>query len=60
VVVIQDPEGVSSRSGKRVIRLVQEIVSFAVKENLKVIQYSRDQIREVFEQFRAVTKYEIS
>ena len=29
-------------------------------EKLKVILYSRDQIRDVFEQFGAVTKYEIS
>lgn len=60
VVVVQNPEGLSSRTGSRVDRLVKKISEYATTENLKVIQYSRDQIREVFEQFGATTKYEIS
>lgn len=60
IVVVQEPDGLSSRTGSRVSRLVKRIAEFAANDNLKVVQYSRDQIREVFEQFGAVTKYEIS
>ena len=51
IVIIQDPEGMASRVGRRVRRL---------EDKLKVVQYSRDQVRDVFEQFGAVTKYEIA
>lgn len=60
LVVIQDPEGKFSRVGRRVRRLIDKIIDLATEEKLKVAQYSRDQVREVFEQFGAVTKYEIS
>lgn len=60
IVIVQDPEGKSSRTGNRVRRLIDKIVAYATQENLTVVQYSRDQIRDVFEQFGATTKYEIS
>lgn len=60
IVIIQDPEGKASRVGRRVRRLIDKIIVLAAEENLQVIQYSRDQVRDVFEQFGAVTKYEIS
>lgn len=60
IVIIQDPDGNASRSGRRVNRLIDKIIAMANAEKLKVILYSRDQIRDVFEQFGAVTKYEIS
>lgn len=60
IVVVQNPKGKSSRTGPRVRRLIRKIVKYAVEENLSVARYSRDQVREVFEQFGAVTKYEIS
>jgi len=60
IVIVQDPEGKSSRTGNRVEKLIKKIVALAGKSNLKVVQYSRDQIRGVFEQFGAVTKYDIS
>lgn len=60
ILIIQDPKGKTSRTGKRVIKLIKNITNYAQKQNLKVVQYSRDKVREVFEQFGAVTKYEIS
>lgn len=60
IVIIQDPEGIASRVGRRVHRLIDKIIVLANEEKLKVVLYSRDQIRDVFEQFGAVTKYEIA
>ncbi|MBL7821437.1 MAG: hypothetical protein JNL65_12545 [Saprospiraceae bacterium] len=60
VVILLDPEGKSSRTGKRIRKLIEKISSFAQTENLKVSQISRDQIRDVFENFGVGTKYEIS
>jgi hypothetical protein len=60
IVVVQNPEGKSSRTGSRVKQLVKRVVKYAVEQKLSVVRYSRDQIRDVFEQFGAVTKYEIS
>lgn len=60
LVVLQNPEGKHTRTGKRVMQLVEQIEAYAVEEGLPVVKYSRDQIREVFEQFGAVTKYEIA
>ena len=60
IVIIQDPEGMASRVGRRVRRLIDKIIVLATEDKLKVVQYSRDQVRDVFEQFGAVTKYEIA
>jgi len=60
IVIIQDPEGKASRVGRRVHRLIDKIIKLATEEKLKVVQYSRDQVRDVFKQFGAVTKYEIA
>lgn len=60
IVILQDAEGKHARTGKRVKKLIQKIIDFAKSENLEVFQYSRDQIRLVFEQFKATTKYEIA
>ena len=50
IVIVQNPEGKSSRAGNRVKRLVDQIVAYAATENLPVTQYSRDRIRDVFVQ----------
>lgn len=60
IVIVLDPEGHSSRTGTRVRKLITQIMAFGEKEKLPVFQYSRDQIKDVFEQFGATTKYEIS
>jgi hypothetical protein len=59
LVVLQDPDGKAGRTGKRVKNLILEIVKYVQDQGLTVNQYSRDQIRIVFENFGAVTKYEI-
>ena len=60
IVIVLDPEGKTSRTGNRVRRLITRIVAYAEEEKLSVVQYSRDQIKDVFEQFGATTKYDIS
>lgn len=60
IVILLDPEGKSSRTGSRVKELIKKIVALAAELNLPVVQYSRDQIKDVFEQFGANTKYGIS
>lgn len=60
IVILLDPEGKTSRTGNRVRKLINQIVGYAQEEKLSVVQYSRDRIKDVFEQFGAVTKYEIS
>lgn len=60
IVLVQDPMSNSSRTGDRVRKLINKIVKLAHNSKLPVKQYSRDKIREVFEQFGAITKYEIS
>ncbi len=60
VLILQNPYGVSSRTGKRVRQLVQDILQTSQELKLEVVQYSRDNIRDVFEQFGATTKYEVS
>jgi len=60
IVIVQDPKGRFSRTGKRVSRLIKKIIAHADEAEFAVVQYSRDQIRDVFEQFGASTKYEIS
>ena len=60
IVIVQDPDGTSTRTGTRVRQLINKIVTYAHGEKLNVVQYSRDKIRDVFEQFGAITKYDIS
>lgn len=60
IVILKDPNSKCSRTGKRVSKLLLKISSLALSMNLKVMNLSRDQIRDVFEQFGGVTKYEIS
>lgn len=58
-IVLLNPESRVSRTGKRTKKLIKEIMSFAESEELPVVQYSRDQIRDVFSP-KHVTKYEIA
>src|SRR5690242_12635663 len=60
IVIVQDPDAKFSRTGRRVEQIIKKIVTLAGETDLKIAQYSRDQIRDVFEQFGATTKYEIS
>ena len=60
IVIAVDPEGKTSRIGKRVRELIKKIVAYSEKNQIPVFKISRDQIRDVFGQFGASTKYEIS
>lgn len=60
IIVLLDPDSKSSRTGNRTRNLLKNIIEYSESENLPVVQYSRDQIRDVFEIRGAVTKYEIS
>ena len=60
IVVLLDPEGKSSRTGNRIKKLISKITAYANQENFQVAHISRDQIRDVFENFGVITKYEIS
>ncbi|HRG68432.1 MAG TPA: hypothetical protein PLS73_06265 [Saprospiraceae bacterium] len=60
ILILTDPDGNSSRTGKRTRRLIHKIMEYADSEKLPVKQYSRDKIRDVFEGFGVVTKYEIA
>lgn len=60
IVILLDPEGKYSRTGNRVKGLVKKIEALAAELILPVVRYSRDQIKDVFEQFGATTKYDIS
>ncbi|MGB5025963.1 MAG: hypothetical protein WBO44_11460 [Saprospiraceae bacterium] len=60
LVIALDPEGKSSRVGRRTRKLINKIIAFAESEKLPIVQYNRDQIRDVFEGFGKTTKYEIA
>ncbi len=60
VVALLDPDAKSSRTGFRIRSLIAKITEFANQENLQVAHISRDQIRDVFENFGVITKFEIS
>jgi len=49
-----DPDGNSSRTGNCIRKLISKIVAYADEEKLPVVQYSRDQIRDIFEPFGVV------
>jgi hypothetical protein len=58
-IVLLNPESKVSRTGKRTKKLINEILAFAESEKHPIVQYSRDQIRDVFSP-KHVTKYEIA
>jgi hypothetical protein len=60
LVIVKDADGKSSRTGRRVRKLIDLIETYTCELKLPVVKYSRDQIRDVFSQFGATTKYDIS
>jgi hypothetical protein len=60
LVLVQDCDKKYSRQGNRIKNLIDNIVAFAKENNIPVVQYSREQIRDVFEQFEAKSKYQIA
>ncbi len=60
LVVLQDYRGDTYWKGKRTKKLLDDIAGLCKKENLPVHQYTREQVRFVFGEFGAKTKYEIA
>ncbi len=60
IVITQDYKCPHARYGKRNKALIWAIVELAQRKNLEVHCYTRTQIRDVFEQFNARTKHEVS
>jgi len=60
VLITRNLEDLRGRKSKRTQALIDAICSEAKQQNLEVHSYSRTQIREVFKEFGAESKYEIS
>lgn len=60
LIVVQDLHGKSSFKSRRVKSLVQSICNYAMEKHLRVARYSREQIRFVFAEFDAKSKYAIA
>lgn len=60
LVIVQDLKGKNSFKVKRVTCLINRITSHAREKNLSVVRYSREQIRFVFSEFGATSKYAIA
>lgn len=60
LVITQEYNCPHARYGKRNKKLIDGIVELAQRNNLEVHRYTRIQIRDVFEQFDARTKHEVS
>lgn len=60
LVIIRDHNYPTTARNKRTKELIDEIVKYAEEKNIRVYRYSRQQIKDVFQQFGAITKYEIA
>ncbi|PHS65777.1 MAG: hypothetical protein COB12_06810 [Flavobacterium sp.] len=60
IIIIEDYNGIGSRKSKRIEKMIDAIARYALKKNLKTHKYSRADIRFVFSNFNAHTKYEIA
>jgi len=60
LIVLQDFKGKHSWKSNRVKKLIDSILGFCQTNNIKVKRYSREQIRFVFSEFQAKSKYEIA
>jgi Holliday junction resolvasome RuvABC endonuclease subunit len=60
IIVVKDYNSSYSRHSKRVAELVESIAKHAGEVKIPVYRYSRQQVRDVFEQFGAKSKYEIA
>lgn len=60
VVIVREIAEQRVKKNKRTFKLIKKICDQARSENLQVITYTRTQIKEVFEQFEASSKYHIS
>lgn len=59
-IIIEDHQGKGSNKSKRVIELLNKIKQFAKQKDIPLSAYSREQIRLVFGNWHASTRYEIA
>jgi hypothetical protein len=59
-ILLEDHAGEGSRRSPRVAALIDDIAAMAKQKGITVAHYSRDEIKECFAEFEAVTKYEIA
>lgn len=60
LILVQDPKARKYNYSKRTKRLISSLENECDKRGLKIYKYSRENIKEVFEQFKAGNKYEIA
>jgi len=60
VIIVQDLNGKNSFKVKRVKSLIHSITRYATDHHLHVARYSREQIRFVFSEFNAKSKFAIA
>ena len=60
IVVLEDISSKPNRKSKRVQKLMKELIAYAIRNKITVAQYTRRQIREVFANFNAFSKYQIA
>lgn len=59
-IVIEDYTGALSNKSERIIHLLRSVRRLIQKKGIPLSRYSREQIRIVFEPWRAKTRYEIA
>lgn len=59
VVVLRNYSEKNTKKNTRIMRLLDKMILKAKERKLKVFRYSREDIRNVFDQFNSKTKYEI-
>lgn len=60
LVILRSANGTAAYKGKRTQRLIRDIVAICHYWGVPVKEYSREQVRFIFEQFGATTKYQIA
>lgn len=60
IILLPTPDGKQNRKKKRIQELLADIALYAKKRDIEVKTYSREQIKMVFEQFEARSKFDIS
>ena len=60
IVIVRDFDSNPPHRNKRVQQAISGITTYAKEQHIPIYRYSRQQIRDVFEQFGATSKYEIS
>jgi hypothetical protein len=60
VVLLREADAATASQSPRVLKLIMAISGFVKDKGIPVHRYSREQIKNVFEQFGAATKYDIA